>query len=158
MTVCFQNCTLVMRRLKATPVPKGLRVTILMIFHFLVLRALVESLILFRNIYFSRFGSSSQFYLSTGLKGCCRYCHVYIDPVSRTLNYDTGCTVILTLVMLALKQTQNICIAFVRCWPNVFDVGPTLYKCHTNVLCLPGPFSRRRVDFQGLLSWIMLLV
>ena len=22
--------------------------------------------------------------------------------------------------------------------PNVFDVGPTLYKCHTNVLCLLG--------------------
>ena len=23
-------------------------------------------------------------------------------------------------------------------WTNVFDVGPTLYKCYTNVLCLLG--------------------
>ena len=31
------------------------------------------------------------------------------------------------------QQTQNICITFVQCRPNVFDVGPTLYKCYTNV-------------------------
>ena len=41
------------------------------------------------------------------------------------------------------QQTQNICITFVERWPNVFDVGPTLYKCYTNVmlykfLCLLG--------------------
>ena len=36
------------------------------------------------------------------------------------------------------QQTQNICITFVQCRPNVFDVGPTLYKCYTNVLCLLG--------------------
>ena len=35
-------------------------------------------------------------------------------------------------------QTQNICITFVQCRPNVFDVGPTLYKCYKNVLCLLG--------------------
>ena len=23
-----------------------------------------------------------------------------------------------------------------QCWTNVEDVGPTLYKCYTNVLCL----------------------
>ena len=34
------------------------------------------------------------------------------------------------------QQTQNICITFIQRWPNVFDVGPTLYKCYTNVLCL----------------------
>ena len=33
-------------------------------------------------------------------------------------------------------MTQNICITFVQCWTNVFDVGPTLYKCYTNVLCV----------------------
>ena len=33
------------------------------------------------------------------------------------------------------QQTQNICITFVQRRPNVFDVGPTLYKCYTNVLC-----------------------
>ena len=34
------------------------------------------------------------------------------------------------------QQTQNILITFIQCWSNVFDVGPTLYKCYTNVLCL----------------------
>ena len=32
------------------------------------------------------------------------------------------------------QYTQNICIPFVQRRP--FDVGPTLYKCYTNVLCL----------------------
>ena len=36
------------------------------------------------------------------------------------------------------QQTQNICITVVQRWPNVFDFGPTLYKCYTNVLCLLG--------------------
>ena len=36
------------------------------------------------------------------------------------------------------QWTQNICITFVQCWSNVKDVGPTLYKCYTNVLCLLG--------------------
>ena len=34
------------------------------------------------------------------------------------------------------QQTQNICITQRR--PNVFDVGPTMYKRFTNVLCLLG--------------------
>ena len=33
------------------------------------------------------------------------------------------------------QETQNICITFVQC---VEDVGPALYKCYTNVLCLLG--------------------
>ena len=32
------------------------------------------------------------------------------------------------------QQAQNICITFVQRRPNVFDVGPALYKCYTNVL------------------------
>ena len=32
------------------------------------------------------------------------------------------------------QQTQNICIPFAQRRPNVFDVGPTLHKCYTNVL------------------------
>ena len=36
------------------------------------------------------------------------------------------------------QQTENICITFVQRRPNVFDVGPTLYKCYTNQLCLLG--------------------
>ena len=34
------------------------------------------------------------------------------------------------------QQTQNICITFVQRRPNVFDVGPTLYKYYANVLRL----------------------
>ena len=33
---------------------------------------------------------------------------------------------------------HNICITFVQRRPNVEDVGPTLYKCYTNVMCLLG--------------------
>ena len=36
-----------------------------------------------------------------------------------------------------MQKTQNICITFVQHRPNVSDVGPTLYKCYTNVL-FPG--------------------
>ena len=36
------------------------------------------------------------------------------------------------------QWTQNICITFIQRQTNVFDVGPTLYKCYTNVLCLLG--------------------
>ena len=38
------------------------------------------------------------------------------------------------------KKSKNscICITFLQRRPNVFDVGPTLYKCYTNVLCLLG--------------------
>ena len=36
------------------------------------------------------------------------------------------------------QQTQNICITFIQRRTNVFDVGPTLYKCYTNVLCFAG--------------------
>ena len=39
---------------------------------------------------------------------------------------------------LSSQKTQNVCITFIQRRPNVFDVGPTLYKCYTNVLCLPG--------------------
>ena len=34
------------------------------------------------------------------------------------------------------KQTQHICITFIQRWSNVFNFGPTLCKCYTNVLCL----------------------
>ena len=35
---------------------------------------------------------------------------------------------------LVSQQTQNMCTTFVQCWTNVFDVGPTLCKCYTDVL------------------------
>ena len=31
-----------------------------------------------------------------------------------------------------------VLLLFVQCWTNVEGVGPTLYKCYTNVLCLLG--------------------
>ena len=36
------------------------------------------------------------------------------------------------------QQTQYICITVVQRRPNIFDVGPILYKCYTNVLRLLG--------------------
>ena len=40
------------------------------------------------------------------------------------------------LVIRLSEQTQNICLTFEQRRPSVFDVGPTLYKSYTNVLCL----------------------
>ena len=42
---------------------------------------------------------------------------------------------------------------FMQCWTNVEDVGPTLYKCYTNVLCLLG----RRTFSQTLYIFSMLV-
>ena len=42
----------------------------------------------------------------------------------------------------AVCQTQRTqIITFIQCWTNVEDVGFTLYKCYTNVLCLLGKVS-----------------
>ena len=38
--------------------------------------------------------------------------------------------------MMTIIPSKHICIAFIQCWTNVEDIGPTLYKCYTNVLCL----------------------
>ena len=53
-------------------------------------------------------------------------------------------------VGLHTQQTQNICITFVQRRPNVFDVGPTLFKCYTNVLCLLGTIHRPNVVSQRM--------
>ena len=45
-------------------------------------------------------------------------------------------------IQQSTQKTQNICITFVQRRPNVFDAGPTLYKCYKNILCSLG---RRRV-------------
>ena len=37
---------------------------------------------------------------------------------------------------LSTQRAQSICVAFVQCWTNVENVGPTLQKCCTRVLCL----------------------
>ena len=48
------------------------------------------------------------------------------------------------------QQTQNICITFIQRRPNVFDVGPTLCKCYTNVLCLQGNYKNPSLYRRGL--------
>ena len=57
-------------------------------------------------------------------------------------------------VELRSQQTQNICITFIQRRPNVFDVGPTLYKCYTNVLCLLG-YRLNVCVFVGYISGIV---
>ena len=46
------------------------------------------------------------------------------------------------------QRTQNICITFIQCWANVEDIGPALYKCYTNVLCLLGCWCRIPIDIS----------
>ena len=60
----------------------------------------------------------------------CGMCNEVDDIVDDMVTYRMGCE--------PCQQTQNICITFIQRRPNVFDVGPTLYKCYTNVLCLLG--------------------
>ena len=47
--------------------------------------------------------------------------------------------------LVSSQQTQNISITCIQRRLNVFDVGPTLYKCYKNVLCLLG----KRVGWSG---------
>ena len=59
----------------------------------------------------------------------------------------------LVFLICVTQQTQNICITFVQCWTSVEDVGPTLYKCYTNVLCKLG-ITSGLVDFHETLAFI----
>ena len=49
--------------------------------------------------------------------------------------------------------------AFVRCWTNVEDVEPTLYKCHTNVfVCWDiTTYVQQRVSFRYICFWVFSL-
>ena len=54
---------------------------------------------------------------------------------------NQGMTTISACVLYGVglpQQTQNICITYVQRRPNICDVGPTLCKCYTDVLCLLG--------------------
>ena len=37
-----------------------------------------------------------------------------------------------TAQLIRYPVNTNICITFIQCRPNVFDVEPTLYKCYTS--------------------------
>ena len=50
----------------------------------------------------------------------------------------------LVIVLVKSFPVNNICITFVQCWTNVEDIGPTLYKCYADVLCLLGYISPPR--------------
>ena len=56
------------------------------------------------------------------------------------------------LVLTCPVNTKNL-YDLMRCWTNVEDVGPTLYKCYTNVLCLLG----RRTFSQTLYIYSILV-
>ena len=42
-----------------------------------------------------------------------------------------------------------MCITFVQRRTNVFDVGPTLHECYTNVLCLLGNNNIKVAQLQS---------
>ena len=55
------------------------------------------------------------------------HCCLNVGPLSSTLSQRWN----------SVGQVlASICITFVQRRPNVFDDGPTLYKCYTNVSCL----------------------
>ena len=68
----------------------------------------------------------------------------YVPPLIALFRYDCYRFWIPTRQRegVSTRQTQNICIAYVQRRPNVSDVGPTLCKYYTNVLCLLGIASR----------------
>ena len=54
------------------------------------------------------------------------------------INFYFSSLFLFVCLSFPMQQTQNICITFIQRQPNVFDAGPILYKCYTNVLCLLG--------------------
>ena len=75
-------------------------------------------------------------------------CSFNVVSKSKTVDQSVSCLlrigfaqtlqVMETPMLMPSNKAQNICIIFVQCWTNVEDVGPTLYKFYTNVLCLLG--------------------
>ena len=65
-----------------------------------------------------------------------KYClDVLLTPITNIFHLSCNTT----SHQVISQQTQNFCKTFVQRWPNVFDVGPTLYKCYTNVcVCWVG--------------------
>ena len=60
-------------------------------------------------------------------------------------------------VVMTQKVTSEHKI-FVQCWTNVENVGPTLYKCYTDVLCLLGRRMDRDVNhFDDFSKWFIVL-
>ena len=62
------------------------------------------------------------------------YCWIYLVKP----HYFLTLVALLSFTAGMLPVNTKHCMTFVQCWTNVEDVGPTLYKCYTNVLCLLG--------------------
>ena len=56
---------------------------------------------------------------------------------------DFGFRYVLKNCRIITQYAHTICTTFIQCRPNVFDVGPTLYKCGRNGLRLPGSCPSR---------------
>ena len=67
---------------------------------------------------------------------CESYTVIFIIYICLNLSRNSKCAI----RNISIQQAQNICITFVQRRPNVFDVGSTLYKSYTNVLCLLGTY------------------
>ena len=63
---------------------------------------------------------------------------LFFDDYSNNIYFTSVISLVMPPdnVLPETQRAQNICITFIQRRPNVFDVGPTLYKCYTNVLCL----------------------
>ena len=65
------------------------------------------------------------------------------------LSWRTRCSDPMLAQRLPVSITQSY--NFVQRRPNVFDVGPTLYKGYANVLCLLGCDNINPTYFQRLI-------
>ena len=65
----------------------------------------------------------------------------------------TGMSKLSDLKLVLTPSKHNFFHDFIQCWTNVENVGPTLYKFHTNVLCLLS----RRTFSQTLYIFPMLV-
>ena len=70
------------------------------------------------------------------LWSCATCCHIVSHAAYGTVHYTAETWK--TVKAYIPENTKN-CIAFVQCRTNVEDVGPTLYKCYTNVFSLCPP-------------------
>ena len=78
---------------------------------------------------------SNQTLGTQGFKGSGHFRKYWISVVQHyTRNTICNCV----YFNIISQQTQNFCITFIQRRPNVFDVGPTLYKCYTNVFVFTG--------------------
>ena len=69
--------------------------------------------------------------------------HPHKQSVQEIVDSVLGLSFLFILWLINLPNKHNM---FVQCWTNVEDVGPTLYKCYTNVLCLLGYTSLQKGD------------